>query len=281
MKPISYYAFKDTESGNLNRCSQESDAAPLIVNCAGTFTSEYPFTTDNLKGRLDWYLMHVTSGELAVRFPDGERRVRAGETVIFPPKYKYYYRYCEKSEPLNYLWAHFTGSAAELYLDQLGFSPLPAVFSSSPESHANMNFRALFDIFSKEDQIRVHALAATFLQILVALSPYNTKEKERRAITRSLRYINDFYTEDIRIPDLAAMENLSNSRYHAVFKEAMGMSPSAYVTELRMRHACELLRTTDMSVKQIGSLVGYRDPHFFSKAFKLSVGASPAEYRRS
>ena len=280
MNSISYYSFKDTESGGLNLCSQESSSAPLIVNCTGFFNSEYPFTTDNREGRLDWYLMHVTSGELEVRLPEGIRTVKAGETVIFPPKYKYYYCYRAKGAPLNYLWAHFTGSAARLYLDELGFSESPAVFPSSPDTHANMNFRTLFDIFAKEDELRVHSLAATFLQILVSLSPHHTKEKERRAITRSLRYINDFYTENIRIPDLAAMENISNSRYHAVFKAAMGMSPSAYIIGLRMRHARELLRTTDMSIKQIGSLVGYDDPHFFSKAFKLSVGVSPAEYRK-
>lgn len=280
MKTVSYYSFKDNSPSGLNCCSQESVESPLIVNCAGKFCSEYPFTTDNSCGRLDYYLMHITSGKLSVRLPEGTVIVSTGDTVIFPPKYKYFYSYAAQGESLSYLWVHFTGSAAGLYLEQTGFSPLPAVFPSSDDPRAQINFKAMFDIFANDDSLRPHSLAASLLQILVCLSPYHSEKDRKKALTRSLRYINSSYTEDIRIPDLAAMENLSNSRYHTVFKDAVGISPSAYITSLRMRHACELLRTTDMSVKQIGALVGYRDPHFFSKTFKATLGVSPAEYRK-
>ena len=46
-----------------------------------------------------------------------------------------------------------------------------------------------------------------------------------------------------------------------------------------MSAACELLESSNISVKQVGALVGYNDPHFFSKLFKKHVGISPSEYR--
>jgi AraC-like DNA-binding protein len=75
------------------------------------------------------------------------------------------------------------------------------------------------------------------------------------------------------------MENLSNSRYVAIFTQCMGMPPVRYILELRLRYACQLLESTDMSIKEISALSGYSDPHFFSKQFKKYIGVSPRDYR--
>ncbi len=280
MKNRTYHAFDDGfAKPSPSSCSRASDAAPLIVNCAGSFCADFPFTTDNPTGRLDYYLMHITAGFLRIKIDDRWITVRAGDTVVFPPNHPYTYTY-NGGETLGYFWVHFTGSAAKFYLEETGMSPLPLVRHSSRESRATLNFGAMFDIFSDEDSLQVHALAACLLQILTEISR-SFEKSEKNPILRSIRYINASYTEDIRIPELAAMENLSNSRYSVIFKRHTGMSPCAYIIDLRMKHACELLRTTDMSVKQIGILVGYEDPLFFSKLFKDKMGISPSQYRKS
>ncbi len=281
MKSFGYYAYPDpgTRGGAMDACSLASDVAPLIVNCAGNFHSQFPFTTDNTSGRLDYYLMHITAGKLTVHLDDGTHTVSAGHTILFPPHYPYRYTYDGCGETLNYLWAHFTGSHADFYLRELGFDPLPCIKQASGETHAMMHFERLFDLFPKEDPFRTHALGAALQEILLALARANCRPEEQNLIIRSLRYINASYTAEIRIPDLAAMENLSHSRYNVLFRAATGTSPRQYIINLRMRHACELLRGTDMPIKQVGILVGYHDPHFFSKIFKSNLGTSPQSYR--
>ncbi len=279
MKSISLYSYEHSDTYSLNFCSRASDSAPLIVNCAGNFTSEFPFSTVNELGREDYYLLHVTKGALTVRFPDGECRAAAGDTVIFPPKYKYSYRYEGDGDGISYLWSHFTGSHAEFYLSRLGFFPLPSLRVSHSDAHVGSLFRSMFDIYLREDSFREHDLAALLLQILSHLAQA-ASNSSKAPLMRSVAYINSSYTEQIPIPRLAAMENLSNSRYHVVFKQVTGKSPSEYITGLRMLHACELLSGTDMPVKQIGILVGYSDSHFFSKIFKKNLGVSPTEYRK-
>ena len=86
--------------------------------------------------------------------------------------------------------------------------------------------------------------------------------------------------EDIRIPTLAAMEHLSTPRYNARFKEQLGISPTQYLLRLRMGAACDLLKNTELSVKEIATMCGYRDPYFFSRAFKAFTGSSPRTYRQ-
>ena len=276
MKTRSYYAYKDTVG--INACSRESFDAPIIVNCAGNFNTVYPFRTDNPAGRLDYYLMYITSGSLEFSVDGTEVTVGAGDTVVFPPKYGYSYTY-HGGESLNYMWVHFTGSAAEFYLKETGLYPFPTVCHSLSDSHAGTSFNALFDRFGAQDSMTVHSLGAHLLQILTEIGR-SLIHGVCNPVSRSLRFIDAHYADSIRIPDLAAMENLSNSRYHTVFKQAVGKSPIEYIMELRLKHAAELLCTTDMSVKQIGALVGYNDAPFFSKLFYSRFGTSPGKYRK-
>lgn len=278
MKSVAYYSFEDDGQYPLNFCSVASDSAPIIVNCAGSFSSEFPFSTDNPAGRKDFYLMHLTRGSLTVRLENEDAVAEAGSVILFPPECGYYYRFDGNGE-INYLWTHFTGSYAAQFLDRLGFSRLPAIFKAPSKSHVSACFSSMFEIFSSDSPLKEHSLAASLMQILIALSERSVSSRADNPISRSLSHINASYTAELRIPDLAAMENLSNSRYHVIFKKITGRSPNEYITDLRMRHACELLRSTDMPIKQVGILTGYGDSHFFSRIFKANIGLSPSEYR--
>ena len=281
MKLISYYSYADPSHSVPHACSRESDRVPLLVNCAGSFISKFPFTTDNPSGRLDYYLMYMLSGNLTIRVEGDLHTVSAGDIVIFPPRYPYFYSYSGEGDDLNYLWVHFTGSHAKHYLTELGFEALPHIWHAPLDAHGITHFRSLFDIFAKESPHKETALVASLLQILLALSDaFSNVSHEVSPLARSLQYINASYTDDIQIPSLAVMENLSNSRYHVIFKKTVGMSPRAYITMLRLRHACELLNNTTLTVKQIGALVGYEDSHFFCKIFKSKIGMSPSLYRK-
>ena len=278
MKNRSYYAFDDDTQGAFARCSTESLTAPLAVNCAGEMQSACPFSTDNAEGRLDYYLMYIKSGELEVSFPDGDRVLAAGTAVIFPPRRRYRYRFAGGCQ-MSYLWCHFTGSDVSRLLTELGLAPLPFHRQIGREGAILSEFERIFSVFSEGGVFRDPILAHTLEGLLLTVARASAEPASPAPLSRSVGYINENYTRDIRIPDLARMENLSNSRYHVLFCEAFGMPPSRYVTKLRVQSACELLLTTDLPVKQVGLSVGYDDPHFFSKIFKAYAGVSPTKYR--
>jgi AraC family transcriptional regulator, arabinose operon regulatory protein len=84
----------------------------------------------------------------------------------------------------------------------------------------------------------------------------------------------------LQLDALAALANLSRSRYTVLFKEQTGFAPIDYFNRLRMHSACQLLDTTGMSVKDIATSLGYDDQLYFSRVFKLVTETSPTEYRR-
>ena len=99
-------------------------------------------------------------------------------------------------------------------------------------------------------------------------------------IRRSLEYLYRNYAEPVRLEQLAQLEHLSPSRYSAVFRQCMGMSPQHFLISLRIRNAADLMRRTDLSVKQIAQAVGYDDPFYFSSLFKQKTGLSPSCYQK-
>ena len=273
-----YHSFPDSlAKSHINACNRTSEDDPLMVNCAGVIATEFPFTTDNVEGRKDFYLLYIHRGEMDVMLPDGERRIEAGTALLFPPNTRYTYRYGGK-EKLCYDWVHFTGSYAKRFLSECGFPLCPAAYPIENEGILLSKFKHLFEIYESQGPLTPKRLSCALEQLILSMAL--SLEKKEGGLERSLRTIHSSYHTELRIPDLARMENLSHSRYITLFREQTGLSPTAYLISLRLRIACELLKTTDLTIQQISLSVGYSDAHFFSKLFKKHVGLSPKQYRQ-
>jgi transcriptional regulator GlxA family with amidase domain len=82
------------------------------------------------------------------------------------------------------------------------------------------------------------------------------------------------------ITDLASQVNLSNSRLGHLFKAKTGLSLSVFVTNERLEKAADLLRHTEMRIKEITYSVGYCQESSFNRAFKKRFDRSPVSYRK-
>jgi AraC-like DNA-binding protein len=276
MKILGFKSFPDNVRG-LNSCNRVDISRPIVVNCAGRVSTKFSFTTDNPDGRDDYYFMAVTEGELLVL--DASQTVKAGDMMIFPPNTHYRYTFSGEGE-LCYYWVHFTGSYVEQFLGEIGFEKFPCIHRNVSAEKLASSFGRLFDIYLQGGTFRDLSLSSQLERILI--SAMDTRDEDKinaKNLLRSISYMHSKYNSDIRVPMLAQMENLSVSRYNAVFNSVMGISPQRYLINLRLQNACELLKNTDMNVNQIGVLVGYDDPHFFSKIFKRYIGISPNSYR--
>lgn len=279
MNNRSYYALPSELPPGLDAGSRSTDEAPIVVNCAGSFVTSFPFQTDNPRGREDYYLMLVLSGRLSVALPGGNYDATHGSLLIFPPRYHYRYTY-SGGEQLHYLWAHFSGSHAEHYLSAFGLASLPLSQTCTATVEAMAIFEAMFAAFSEGGTIRDAALSCHLERLLLIFATDRQKQHTKpMLLSRSLAYIDAHYTEPLSVSELARLERLSYSRYHDVFVQTMGCSPMRYVMRKRLDHACELLRSTDMSVARVGAQVGYADACFFSKIFKKELGCVPTAYR--
>jgi YesN/AraC family two-component response regulator len=94
-----------------------------------------------------------------------------------------------------------------------------------------------------------------------------------------MRWIEEHYREEISLETLAEETHLSKFYVSRIFREETGSSITDYLTARRIKQACRLLQTTDLSVEQIGIRVGYPNASYFIQLFKKVVGVTPLKYR--
>lgn len=80
---------------------------------------------------------------------------------------------------------------------------------------------------------------------------------------------------------LAALVDLSPSRFRHLFKQETGTSPAQYLKDFRLRKAEVMLRTTFLSVKQVLKQVGLGSNSHFVSDFRKIHGMTPTAYRRA
>ena len=93
-------------------------------------------------------------------------------------------------------------------------------------------------------------------------------------------YFETHYNEEISTEKYAASRNMSISWFNKSFKAATGTSPMKYIQTIRIRNAQTLLETTDYSISDVASFVGYENPLYFSRLFRKTKGMSPSAYRK-
>ena len=100
--------------------------------------------------------------------------------------------------------------------------------------------------------------------------------REARAVRRSRGYLREHAGEQVTREDLARYAGLSPFHLSRVFRDAVGMPPHAYQTQVRVRHARSLLR----SGRPIEAEVGCYDQARLTRHFKRIVGLTPGRYPR-
>lgn len=101
---------------------------------------------------------------------------------------------------------------------------------------------------------------------------------------RATQSIRDRVKADLRrhhdFDALARAHGLSASTFRRRWEALVGMPPARFVMRLRMEEACRLLVETRLKVGEIGEALGFGDPLYFSRRFRLETGVSALEYRR-
>lgn len=121
-----------------------------------------------------------------------------------------------------------------------------------------------------------------FLELLFELyrvmeqTAYDTK----MSVEQTKEYMDNHYYDSMSIEGLASMSGVSPAYYLELFKKLIGRSPIDYLTSVRIHAAKRLIDETGSPAHQVAQAVGYKDPFYFSRQFKRTVGLSPSRYAK-
>lgn len=95
-----------------------------------------------------------------------------------------------------------------------------------------------------------------------------------------IKFIQMNINQPIPLRDIANKMKLSSSYISLTFKNRFHISITEYMTNLRIKKACDKLLTSHKSIRQISEETGYAQTSYFSRVFKEHIGLSPLQYRQ-
>lgn len=98
-----------------------------------------------------------------------------------------------------------------------------------------------------------------------------------RPVRRAMAYLRERLSESITLDDLAAHAGLDKFHLCRAFRAQIGLPPHAYLTELRIQRAKELL-TAGVRASELAPRVGLYDQSQLTRHFRRIVGVTPARY---
>ena len=100
---------------------------------------------------------------------------------------------------------------------------------------------------------------------------------EQQRIEPALRRMREEYIHPpVRVEELAALCGMSAVTFRKLFRRQMGLTPVAYLRQMRIERACELLATRLYTVSQVAEMSGFGDPAVFCREFKRATGRTPS-----
>jgi AraC family transcriptional regulator, transcriptional activator of the genes for pyochelin and ferripyochelin receptors len=129
-------------------------------------------------------------------------------------------------------------------------------------------------------EAKVLELIALQLQRSSLLSGGHRKEDGQRDLFIAIQqYLDDTFLQDHSLKNIAKHFGINDFNLKKGFKENIGTTVFEYLLSKRLGYSLQLLQSTNQSISDIGSIVGYKYPNHFSTSFKKMYGINPSELR--
>lgn len=228
-----------------------------------------------VSGRFSYALSAETDQSRSRPFGAATGRCASGELILCPPGVRIDR---DLLEPSRFWFAEFDLAG--------GLEPWwPAgKVSVGDRQRLRANFRLLDESSSWRDPRRHHARTHVLTDVLITIGrehQASARPADTVAVQGAARLEQLVADPDSSVQAVADALNLSATQFTRRFREAYGIPPIRYLTELRLAKAQRLLLDTEHTVTAIAELCGYRSPFYFSRAFSKAIGESPAKFRAS
>lgn len=99
------------------------------------------------------------------------------------------------------------------------------------------------------------------------------------AVLKAQHWLQEHYSKPVTVPEMAEQAGLTGRTFLRRFQKSTGHNPVAYVQQLRIMRARELLEFSVLAFNRIAWQVGYEDPAAFRRVFQRALGLTPGNYR--
>ena len=204
-----------------------------------------------------------------------------GTVVLVLPGERTWSRVPDGTEPWDFAFVSLQGREA-VRLGRALFARTGRILPASSLPETSRRFAELLRRMAAGGYESVWAESRAAYGLLAALWDDATSpgvSAARRRLDAALRFDEANLDRPVSVAELAAAAGLSESHLHRLFLRETGTTPHKHLVATRLERARELLRTSPLSVKEVGARSGFRDLPNFCRLFKRAYGVTPGVTR--
>lgn len=239
--------------------------------------------------KYNYYIIHyVFSGSGYLEYKDNSDnfvKLKIGPNEIFlitPQKEVVYYQ--DKKDPWEYSWISFIiGKDNFLSIDT---GPFQENVIKLEKYQSTREAFSRIQTLSNYSEGKNYAALSIFYDCMAQIQENTkttiTESRDKNHIKECLIYISKNYSNpSLTLGDISSHLFINEKYLSRLFSSYMGIPLFQYLNYTRIKQACYELTNDSLSISDVAFKVGFNDPLYFSKKFKLLTGISPQTYKKT
>lgn len=235
-----------------------------------------PRRNANVKSRHCDAIVYALSGSAIYRFEDGvEFTVREGDIMYMARNAVYSVTF--PTQTFNILFCDFEFDTT--------VPRQSAVFTPKNTLHAKSLFEKLLHVYTASTQTSFHDSMALLYEIYSLIRTSSNQEyvapSARRRVMEIKTYIDEHYKDPaLSVEALAESTHMSEVYLRKLFRAQYDVSPSQYITSVRLKKAKELMHSPFLTLEACALQSGFSSHQYFCRVFKRETGTTPYAFRK-
>lgn len=247
----------------------------------GYFKTYPPYFTE--RANLNSFLIVYTlSGKGQLSYRGHTYFLQKGQCFFINCMESHHYKAVEDS--WEFLWLHFNGSNALGYFEEFSKNDFNIVRVEQPEVFENTLWQLITIHRNKSattDIMTSQCIHTLLTELIVQSTAGNVSYLSLPAyIKATMKYIDLHFSEALTLEQLAKLQSINKFHLSHEFNKFTGFTVKEYIITSRLAHAKELLKYTDMSIREISEACGIYHTSHFINLFKAREGCTPLTYRK-
>ena len=230
--------------------------------------------------------VYTLSGEGIFQHLNQKYRLTKGKAFlaqIRDPETSYYYP-LNSNIPWIFIWITFYGETVDMMVADI-VKKYGYIYDIPENNSIVKTLKAYKGIRGTVQAITPLSGTAIVMDVLTGINSAIGNDFLNNPQNRLVKNVREFVMQnidkEISIKDLADQLKVSREHLARTFKKRTGVSPNEYITYEKLRLACQLLKVTNLSCKEIAQRVGYRNQSSFTRIFNRLLQQSPKNTRET
>lgn len=256
---------------------------------------EHQYNMDSMQMATDHYNIGITlQGHRRTITPTMSYSYQAGDVALAPP-FMFHRTLAEFDEPYERIMIKFSPKFAEPFIRAVGqhvfdqlYNTLVYHFTEEVQHKLKTMFFDILAEYQKDTPYREFIMQGMLFHLFTTVLEEHIPvpgAKEHSTplspqIINAIAYMENHYKEQPSMEEVARFSGFSAGYFSRLFRSQLGMTYSAYLSNIQIRHVQLLLSTTNLSIMEIAHETGYCHGEYLSAQFKKKTGMTPSEYRK-